>query len=516
MPVLAAGVGGRDLRRVLAALPRARPRPARRSAASARRSLRCRSRRGALVGAAMAELYLKQWGTLAVTARSRPRSALVWLRWLIQLGLREEAAEQPIGPPIECPSCHEPDARRTPSAATAASRSTRSQGPRAPRGGGAVQARVGGGVKIAAFARARGGGDRDRGDRDRCSRGPARRRRRASRASRARRRRSSRSLRRTLVAGRLPVRDGAGRATSASGLRYGSEWHRGQERPTSALVLQGELRAGSTSSCSSLVEPSSRRRPRRCRAQVSDEPDGFLGVQRDSSAAHVILSPELGFVHGVGRDVLGDRRPAAEPGGEGRARVHGGAARRRSTVVVEAITNQRRRDESASSPFPAFQVVDELLETLRGVRAAPRARRARGRRSRGGSALARRCERPRPDGPRARSSRSRSACGSTSALLARDLAPGGAPLRERGGARPPLRAAARRRSAASCALSGRAASPSPSVYPQRTEIDRARARVAACLAVLRRPLPRLRRPRRPPVPRADRTPRPSRAPCVRT
>src|SRR5262249_51276807 len=31
---------------------------------------------------------------------------LVWLRWLTELGLREEAAEKPIGPPVECPSCH--------------------------------------------------------------------------------------------------------------------------------------------------------------------------------------------------------------------------------------------------------------------------------------------------------------------------------------------------------------------------------------------------------------------------
>src|SRR5262249_41071959 len=105
---------------------------------------------GVLVGAAMAELYLKQWWTLVVTAAAAALG-LLWLRRLIHLGLREEAAEREIGPPIECPSCH----RETPAhtfcgqcgaALHALPKAHAPHGDEAPR-----KARIGGGVKIAVF-----------------------------------------------------------------------------------------------------------------------------------------------------------------------------------------------------------------------------------------------------------------------------------------------------------------------------------------------------------------------------
>src|SRR4051794_9962260 len=59
----------------------------------------------ALVGAAVAELYLQQWVVLLLTG-ALAAAALLWLRRLIELGLRQEAGERPIGAAIECPSCH--------------------------------------------------------------------------------------------------------------------------------------------------------------------------------------------------------------------------------------------------------------------------------------------------------------------------------------------------------------------------------------------------------------------------
>ena len=59
----------------------------------------------ALVGAYVSALYVGQWWTLAITLLLAA-AALVWLRWMIHIGLREEAGETPIGPPVTCPSCH--------------------------------------------------------------------------------------------------------------------------------------------------------------------------------------------------------------------------------------------------------------------------------------------------------------------------------------------------------------------------------------------------------------------------
>ena len=81
------------LRRVLAPLPRARPATGA-PLGPARLAVRGGPARGGalLVGASVAELYLKQWATLH-HGGARRLAALVWLRRLIDLGLREEALE---------------------------------------------------------------------------------------------------------------------------------------------------------------------------------------------------------------------------------------------------------------------------------------------------------------------------------------------------------------------------------------------------------------------------------------
>src|SRR4029077_16697495 len=97
--------------------------------------------------------------------------------------------------------------------------------------------------------------------------------------------------------------------------------------------------------------------------QVASQPDGFLGIQRDGSPAHAVLSPELGFARGVAAMYSATGAQTPSPGEKVElafeAATHGGA-----TVVVEAITNETAQGTSASAPFPVFQVVDELLGTL--------------------------------------------------------------------------------------------------------------------------------------------------------
>ena len=284
-----------------------------------------------------------------------PCSALVWLRRLIELGLREEAAEREIGPAIECPSCHEPTPP-TRSAATAAPRSTPSRRPGTPtrrrrRAGARRRRRQGRRLR-----RARRGRDRARRrSRSLLSR-PGSTTPRASRAFPCAAPPGAPVAAPHLVAGVFRSGHGAGRAAAASVCATGASWDlvkSSVERHRAAVEHRQRAlrRRGRRSSQPSTPRTGSTR----SQSQVSDQPDGFLGVQRDGSAAHVILSPELGFVHGVAADVLGDRRPAAEPGREGRARVRGGAGTATATVVVEAITNETAQGTSASSPFPVFQ-----------------------------------------------------------------------------------------------------------------------------------------------------------------
>jgi hypothetical protein len=314
---------------------------------------------GVLVGAAMAELYLKQWWTLAVTAVAAALGIL-WLRRLIHLGLQEEAAEQEIGPVIECPSCHEPTPAHTfcghcGAALHALPKARAPHAAEAPR-----KARIGGGVKIAVFSTLAAAAigiaaiaialSRPGSTTPACRPGvpcaaPP----------------SSPVAAPHVVAG--VFHSGAG-WTSDRGvsLRYGSEWHL-VRKGSNGLVLQVQAKSGLYVVVLVLVEPSTIAPADALQSQVDDQPDGFLGVQQDTSSSHEILSPQLGFVHGVAAmySATVDQPPSP---GEKVEIAFEAARRNKATVVVEAITNETAQGANASAPYPAFQVVDELLGTL--------------------------------------------------------------------------------------------------------------------------------------------------------
>ena len=476
---------------LLAPLPRARPRPRRPRRCSARRSSRVPPPPRLLVGAAVAELYLKQWVDARCSPpRSRPRGARLAAP-ADRARPAQEAAERGSGRRSSAraatptpahtfcghcgialralPKVARATARRRASALGAASRSPSSA---------LAAARRPAAIAIALRAR--------------------RSTRRASRAfpcaaaAELAGRRAARRRRR--------VRSGTpGRAPAASASATASQWNvvksssnglvlqvRGEERTFVVVRVAGRA-----------VEPDAR--PTRSQTQVSSQPDGFLGVQRDTSAAHVVLSPELGFAHGVAAMYSATVDQPPSPGEKVElafeAARHGSCDRRRRGDHER----DARRARARARPSRPSRLVDDLLDTLQlAVRVrAPRRRRG-SRRRRAGRRHERR-RRPRPDAARDHD-RVRAQPAARPAAprpRPRRRAP---PLAERGGARPALRAAARRRPPRRPGPAGRAASQVTRIYPQRTEIDAPRERADA-RALLPRRLPRPRRPRRPPLPR---------------
>ena len=65
-----------------------------------------------LVAAALIQIYLAVW-IAALALALLTCAALIVLRYLIHVGLMEEAAEIPIGPDIACPNCGEQTPRHT-------------------------------------------------------------------------------------------------------------------------------------------------------------------------------------------------------------------------------------------------------------------------------------------------------------------------------------------------------------------------------------------------------------------
>ncbi|MBA2358254.1 MAG: hypothetical protein H0V84_07505 [Actinobacteria bacterium] len=68
---------------------------------------------GALVvGAALIQLYTREWLQLALLVATS-LLALLWLRHVIDVGLRQESAEIEIGPPVACANCGKATPRHT-------------------------------------------------------------------------------------------------------------------------------------------------------------------------------------------------------------------------------------------------------------------------------------------------------------------------------------------------------------------------------------------------------------------
>ena len=147
------------------------------------------------------------------------------------------------------------------------------------------------------------------------------------------------------------------------GLRYPKNWDVA-ESDKRTLVVKGENGQGLFVVLAIIVRPSSRAPLDALRDQVSSERGGsFLGVDADNSDKHVVVSPEIGYVHGVSAvyKATVDQPPSPSEQVElaFMAARHGNA-----TIVVEAITNQGAQSGSANSPFPAFEVVDSILTSF--------------------------------------------------------------------------------------------------------------------------------------------------------
>ena len=418
----------RDLRRLLASLPRPRRATGRALGALGSPLLAVPLAAAALVGASVAELYLKQWWTLA------------------RHGGRRRARARLAAPARSTSAC----ARRPPSADRAADRvpelpradarphllrPLRRRAARAPEGARAARgraprgARVGGGRQDRRLRRARGGRDRDRGGRDRAL-AALPRPRRPCRAGRAVRGAAQLPLSRAAPR-RRPFQSGVAldeRPRPRPALR--KRWHvvrsganglvaAGQSE---ARALRGRARRWSSRRDrrrpQALAEPVSRpagRLPRRPARRLVRARDPLARARlRRTGSPRCTRRPST------------SRRARARRSRSRSSRPRGGALRPSSS---RRSRTRARRATSASAPFPAFQVVDALLGTLRGVRAlagvvaavaAVAVLAGARRRARAGDDLG-----PTPPDDELRS---RSASGSTSALLARDLAAGRRPL----------------------------------------------------------------------------------------
>jgi hypothetical protein len=314
----------------------------------------------ALVGASVGELYLGHWSTLALTA-VLAAAALVWLRRTIQLGLRQESEEKPVGAPIECPSCGHETPRHTfcgncGVALHALPKQGASHAHRPPG-----RARLRPGVKLAVF-----------GALAAAAVGIAAVVIAATRPSQP-----APPCKPGVPCGSPPLTPVAlPHATSAvfqsgvpwtsdlgPGLRYPKGWDK-VESSKRSLIVKGESSSGLFVVVGVFVVPSSKTPAQALDAQLSSERGGsFLGVDSDSSAKHVILSPEIGYTHGIAAmyHATVDQPPSPSEQVEIAFMV---ARQGAATVVVEAITNQGDQGGSASSPFPAFQVVDSILSSF--------------------------------------------------------------------------------------------------------------------------------------------------------
>ena len=274
-----------------------------------------------LVGASVAELYLKQWITLLLTT-ALGLAALVWLRRLIDLGLREEAVE--VGGRVEARSRHH----------------------------GAVKVAVFAGLATATIALTSLAIVLARPPASTpvchpgvpCGAPPP----------------GAPVAAPHLLAGAY-VSGTAWRSARGVGLRYSDAW-RVVKSSSGGIVLQAG--GGNTFVIVAVaVGPASLKPADAIATQVASQPDGFLGVQRDGSPDHVVLSPELGFVRGVSAMYSATVDQPPSPGEKVElafeAASHGSA-----TVVVEAITNETAQGASASSPFPVMQIVDHLLNSV--------------------------------------------------------------------------------------------------------------------------------------------------------
>ena len=310
----------------------------------------------ALVGAYVSALYVGQWWTLAITLLLAA-AALVWLRWMIHIGLREEAGEAPVGPPVTCPNCrHETPLHTFCGWCGVSMRALPKNGaPHAERPG--RRTRLGTGAKIAVlgFVGAAAIGltalaivlTRPPTSSPACEPGiPC-----ASPPS-------TPVPAPHLVSGIF--RSGT-EWTSDLGVdvRFPSHWDQ-VESDTRHLIVQVGLDKGTDVAVGVFVQPGKVTPQAALAGVLGDQQGNFLGVQRDTSPANQILSPEIGFVHGISAVYKATIDDPPSPSGQVEIALEA-SKRGNATVVVEAITNEEP-SSSDSAPFPSLQAADIVLD----------------------------------------------------------------------------------------------------------------------------------------------------------
>ena len=310
----------------------------------------------ALVGAYVSALYVGQWWTLAITLLLAA-AALVWLRWMIHIGLREEAGEAPVGPPVTCPNCRHETPLHTFCGWCGVSMRALPKRGASSAGLPGRRTRLGAGVKIGilAFFGASAIGltalaivlTRPPASSPACQPGvpcaaPP----------------STPVPAPHLVAGIF--RSGT-EWTSDLGVdvRYPSSWDE-VASDTRHLIVQVSLGNGTEVAVGVFVQPGKVTPQNALNAVLGDQRANFLGVQHDTSPANQILSPEIGFVHGISAVYKATVDNPPSPSAQVEIALE--AARRGSaTVVVEAITNEEP-SSSDSAPFPSLQAADIVLD----------------------------------------------------------------------------------------------------------------------------------------------------------
>jgi hypothetical protein len=317
----------------------------------------------AIVGASVVELYIGPWWSLTVIS-VLATVALIALRRVIHLGLREEAAEVEIGPPARCANC----GRETPThtfcahcgvalralpkagrSATERRSSSRLARPVALAAFG-VAAAAAVGVAAAVILVTRPGAVRPPCERGRPCGAPPQ----APGTPRPQ-----------------PRATGGGYVTGARwtssigpSLRYNPRWWRVLQRGARTLELQ--LAASPTVLVRVVTVPTAATTPIILLDHELRAAGGrYLGLAADGSQSHLLLEPMVGYVHGIGGAYRATSNIPPSPSKRVELMFQV-ATRGPATALVRAVTDDapHRARAGVATPFPAFWYADALLETF--------------------------------------------------------------------------------------------------------------------------------------------------------
>jgi hypothetical protein len=155
-------------------------------------------------------------------------------------------------------------------------------------------------------------------------------------------------------------------AAAGVGLRYDPQYWQPLQNTSTGLLLKVGLHGGGFVLTTVIVEPASVSALSLLdHALQSARSNGLLGLTLDTNPAHTLLGPTIGVVpaNGAMYTATVDSPPSPSTRIELAFEVatSGGA-----TTLVEAVTNEQPSSGpgKASAPFPAFALVDQVLDTL--------------------------------------------------------------------------------------------------------------------------------------------------------